>query len=54
MPVSDPDVSRPRLVRDANFLEADRREIATTTSRPASETTGPRGAALEFAPIRRA
>ena len=28
MPVSDPDVSRPRLVRDATFLEADRREIA--------------------------
>ena len=28
MPVSDPDVSRPRLIRDASFLEADRREIA--------------------------
>ena len=28
MPVSDPDVSRPRLIRDATFLEADRREIA--------------------------
>ncbi len=28
MPVSDPDVSRPRLIRDAIFLEADRREIA--------------------------
>ena len=28
MPVSHPDVSRPRLVRDATFLEADRREIA--------------------------
>ncbi len=28
MPVSDPDVSRPRLVRDATFLEANRREIA--------------------------
>ena len=28
MPVSDPDVSRPRLVRDATLLEADRREIA--------------------------
>ena len=27
MPVSDPDVSRPRLVRDATFLKADRREI---------------------------
>ena len=26
MPVSDPDVSRPRLIRDATFLEADRRE----------------------------
>ncbi|MCY4030382.1 MAG: DUF4158 domain-containing protein [Acidobacteria bacterium] len=28
MPVSDPDVSRPRLIRDATFLEADRQEIA--------------------------
>ena len=28
MPVSDPDVSRPSLIRDATFLEADRREIA--------------------------
>ena len=28
LPVSDPDVSRPRLIRDARFLEADRREIA--------------------------
>ena len=28
MPASDPDVSRPRLIRDATFLEADRREIA--------------------------
>ena len=28
MPVSDPDVSRTRLIRDARFLEADRREIA--------------------------
>ena len=28
MPVSDPDVSRPCLIRDAYFLEADRREIA--------------------------
>ena len=28
MPVSDPDVSRPRLTRDATFLEADRQEIA--------------------------
>ena len=27
-PVSDPDVSRPRLIRDATFLEADRQEIA--------------------------
>ena len=26
--LSDPDISRPRLVRDATFLEADRREIA--------------------------
>ena len=29
MPASDPDVSRPRLIRDASFLEADRREIAS-------------------------
>ena len=28
MLVSDPDVSRPRLIHDASFLEADRREIA--------------------------
>ena len=28
VPVSDPDVSRPSLIRDASFLEADRREIA--------------------------
>ena len=28
VPVSDPDVSRPRRIRDATFLEADRREIA--------------------------
>ena len=28
LPVSDPDVSRPRLIRDARFLEAGRREIA--------------------------
>ena len=28
MPVSEPDVSRIRLIRDARFLEADRREIA--------------------------
>ena len=28
MPVSDPDVSRPRPIRDARFLEAGRREIA--------------------------
>ena len=27
-PVSDSDVSLPRLIRDASFLEADRREIA--------------------------
>ena len=29
MPVSDPDVSRPRLIHAASFLEAGRREIAT-------------------------
>jgi len=28
VPVSDPDISRPRLGRDATFREADRREIA--------------------------
>ena len=28
MPVSDPDVSRSRLIRDARFLEGDWREIA--------------------------
>ena len=33
MPVSDPDVSRPRLIREASFLEADRREIARRRSR---------------------
>ena len=33
MPVSDPDVSRPRLIRDASFLEADRREIALRRGR---------------------
>ena len=27
MPASDPDVSRPRLIRNATFLEVDRREI---------------------------
>ena len=32
-PVSDPDVSRPRLIRDASFLEADRREIALRRGR---------------------
>ena len=26
-PASDPDVSRPRLIRDASFLETDQREI---------------------------
>ena len=31
--VSDPDVSRPRLIRDASFLEADRREIALRRGR---------------------
>ena len=33
MPVSDPDVSRPRLIREASFLEADRREIALRRGR---------------------
>ena len=33
MPASDPDVSRPRLIRDASFLEADRREIALRLGR---------------------
>ena len=33
MPVSDPDVSRPRLIHDASFLEADRREIALRRGR---------------------
>ena len=33
MPVSDPDVSRPRLIRDASFLDADRREIALRRGR---------------------
>ena len=33
MPVSDPDVSRLRLIRDASFLEADRREIALRRGR---------------------
>ena len=33
MPVSDPDVSRPRLIRDASFLEADRRETALRRGR---------------------
>ena len=33
MPVSDPDVSRLRLIRDARFLEADRREIALRRGR---------------------
>ena len=33
MPVSDPDVSRPRMIRDASFLEADRREIALRRGR---------------------
>ena len=31
--VSDPDISRPRLIRDASFLEADRREIALRRGR---------------------
>ena len=33
MPVFDPGVSRPRLIRDASFLEADRREIALRRGR---------------------
>ena len=33
MPVSDPVISRPRLIRDASFLEADRREIALRRGR---------------------
>ena len=33
MSVSDPDVSRPRLIRVASFLEADRREIALRRGR---------------------
>ncbi len=33
MPVSDPDVSRPRLIRDASFLEAARRESALRRGR---------------------
>ena len=33
MPVSDSDVSRPRLIRDASFLEADRREITLRRGR---------------------
>ena len=28
MPASDPDGARPRLIRDASFIEADRHEIA--------------------------
>ena len=42
LPVSDPDVSRPRLIRDARFLEADRREIALRRGRH----TGEAGTAL--------
>ena len=42
MPVSDPDFSRPRLIRDATFLEADRREIALRRGRQ----TGEAGTAL--------
>ena len=34
VPVSAPDVSRPRLMRDASFLKADRREIALRRGRP--------------------
>ena len=28
MPDADPDISRPRLIRDGTFLEEDRRQIA--------------------------
>lgn len=28
MPATDPDISRPRLIRDGSFLEADWNEIA--------------------------
>ena len=47
VPVSDPDVSRPRLIRDASFLEVDRREIARwrgrhNTSGSCSTACGPR------------
>ena len=45
MPVSDPDVSRPRLIRDATFLEVDRQEIALRRGPPtigwASRTRSP-------------
>ena len=33
LPVSDPDVSRPCLICEARFLEADRREIALRRGR---------------------
>ena len=38
MPVSDPAVSRPRLIRDARFLEAGRREIALRQGSHTGET----------------
>ena len=34
MPVSDPDVSRPRLIRDATFLEADRQQTISEHQQP--------------------
>ena len=43
MPVSDPDVSRPRLIRDARFLEAGRREIATNLVGALAESMTIRG-----------
>ena len=48
MPVSDPDVSRPRLIRDASFLEADRREIALRRVSP--EPSFSREPAVELDP----
>ena len=40
VPVSDPDVSRPRLMRDASFLEADRRDIALRRTSRSTQTCG--------------
>ena len=48
VPVSDPDVSRPRLIRDASFLEADRREIALRRVSP--EPSFSREPAVELDP----